>query len=100
MTPNTDFESITESGALVRKLRERIRRSGPITFRAFMEAALYHPQYGYYPAAAQGGHGRTFGVTSPAVTSRGGDFVTSPEVHSVFGALVCCNTSARSTRKS
>ena len=89
MTPNTDFESITESGPLVRELRERIRRSGPITFRAFMEAALYHPQFGYYPAAAaQGGHGRTFGVTSAAVTSRGGDFVTSPEVHPVFGALV------------
>jgi|CXWL01.1.fsa_nt_gi SAM-dependent MidA family methyltransferase len=79
VTPSTDFEAITESGPLVRELRERIRRNGPITFRAFMEAALYHPTYGYYPAAAQG---------AAAVTSRGGDFVTSPEVHPVFGSLV------------
>ena len=85
MTPNTDFEAITESGPLVRELRERIRRGGPITFRAFMEAALYHPALGYY-------------VTGAGVTSRRGDFVTSPEVHSVFGSPVCCNTSARSTR--
>ena len=108
-----DFAAISESAPLVEELRGRIGRDGPIRFREFMEAALYHPQYGYYPAAAQGGHGRnfvpaaaqgghgrTFGVTSAAVTSRGEDFVTSPEVHPVFGAPVCCNTSARSTRKS
>jgi SAM-dependent MidA family methyltransferase len=72
---NSEFESITESGPLVRELRARIERDGPITFRDFMEAALYHPKHGYY-------------TTSAGATSRGGDFVTSPEVHSIFGTLV------------
>jgi SAM-dependent MidA family methyltransferase len=71
----SDFEPITESGPLVRELRERIERDGPIRFRDFMDAALYHPKYGYYTTAA-------------GATSRGGDFVTSPEVHPVFGTLV------------
>jgi SAM-dependent MidA family methyltransferase len=70
-----DFESITESAPLVAELRARIRESGPITFREFMQAALYHPKYGYY-------------TTSGGSMSRGGDYVTSPEVHPIFGALV------------
>ncbi len=70
-----EFESITESAPLVAELRERIERDGPITFRDFMDAALYDPKHGYY---------RTQG----AATSRGGDYVTSPEVHPIFGALV------------
>ncbi len=70
-----DFESITESAPLVRELRGRIDREAPMTFRDFMDAALYHPKHGYYR-------------TRPEATSRGGDYVTSPEVHPVFGALV------------
>lgn len=70
-----DFESITESTPLVEELRARIAADGPITFREFMQAALYHPTYGYY-------------TTSAGSMSRGGDYVTSPEVHPVFGALV------------
>ena len=70
-----DFESITESGPLVRELRARIEREGPITFRDFMEAALYHPRHGYYR-------------TQPEAMTRGGDYVTNPEVHPIFGALV------------
>jgi SAM-dependent MidA family methyltransferase len=73
--PSNDFSAITESAPLVEELRSRIDREGPISFRDFMEAALYHPRWGYYR-------------TSAAVTSRGGDYVTSPEVHPVFGALV------------
>lgn len=53
---------------------ERIRREGRITFRDFMEMALYHPQHGYYL------HRLPMG--------RQGDYVTSPEVGPVFGALV------------
>ncbi len=54
---------------------ERIRRNGPITFAAFQEAALYDPDGGFF--ATSGGAGRG-----------GGDFVTSPEVGTLFGALV------------
>ncbi len=71
----SDFEPITESGQLVRELRARIERDGPMPFRDFMQAALYHPKYGYY-------------TTAEGATSRGGDFVTSPEVHPIFGTLV------------
>lgn len=70
-----EFESIAESSPLIAELRARIEREGAITFRDFMDAALYHPRHGYYN-------------TNLAATSRGGDYVTSPEVHSIFGALV------------
>lgn len=70
-----DFASITESAPLVAELRARIAEQGPITFREFMQAALYHPRFGYY-------------TTSSGSMGRGGDYVTSPEVHPVFGALV------------
>lgn len=32
---------------------ERIRQHGPITFAEYMEACLYHPEYGYYTKADQ-----------------------------------------------
>ncbi len=70
-----EFASITESEPLVAELRERIAREGAMTFRSFMEAALYHPKHGYYS-------------TNAGTMSRGGDYVTSPEIHPVFGALV------------
>ncbi len=70
-----DFAPITESGPLADELRERIAASGPMTFRDFMEAALYHPRFGYY-------------TTHANAMTRGGDYVTSPEVHPIFGGLV------------
>ncbi len=70
-----DFEAVTESAPLVAELRARIERDGPMTFRDFMDTALYHPRYGYYR-------------TGSGVTGRGGDYVTSPEVHPIFGTLV------------
>ncbi len=70
-----DFASITESAPLIAELRERIARDGSMPFRDFMEAALYHPRYGYYS-------------TNSGLMGRGGDYVTSPQVHPVFGALV------------
>jgi SAM-dependent MidA family methyltransferase len=53
-------------------IRQEIRDRGPITFAEFMELALYGPR-GYYERPPVG----------PA-----GDFVTSPHVHPVFGAMV------------
>jgi SAM-dependent MidA family methyltransferase len=77
MPPPDPFadDAITERSPLVQELRARIEREGPITFRDFMQAALYHPRYGYY-------------MTADVAMSRGGDYVTSPEVHPVFGTLV------------
>ena len=60
-----------------RVLRERIRANGPITFAEWMQSALYHPRHGYYRRDRP-----TVGVD--------GDFLTSPEVHPIFGAAVAC----------
>jgi SAM-dependent MidA family methyltransferase len=57
---------------LVDELRTRIEREGRITFAHFMRIALYHPGYGYY-------------VNSVARPGRGGDFLTAPEAHPIFG---------------
>jgi SAM-dependent MidA family methyltransferase len=60
---------------LAARLVERIRRDGPIGFDDLVAAALYDPELGFYATSA--GAGR-----------RGGDFVTSPEVGPLFGAVV------------
>jgi SAM-dependent MidA family methyltransferase len=54
---------------------ERIRERGPMTVAAFMELALYDPQFGYYARAARR-------------SGRAGDFFTSVDVGSVFGDLL------------
>lgn len=53
-------------------IRDAIREHGPITFAEFMQLALYGPG-GFYEEPPIGAHG---------------DFVTSPHVHPVFGALL------------
>jgi NADH dehydrogenase [ubiquinone] 1 alpha subcomplex assembly factor 7 len=58
---------------LAERIADRIREQGPISFAAFMEAALYDPAGGFY--------------TSPPV-GEGGDFVTSPHVSPAFGVLL------------
>ncbi len=60
---------------LAERIAERIRREGPIPFDRFVDAALYGEPGGFF--ARGGGAGRA-----------GRDFVTSPEVGVLFGALV------------
>lgn len=62
---------------LQKSITDHIRTHGPVTFAWFMDTALYHPEFGYYrqPQRKPG---------------RGGDFITSPELHPFFG-----NTLAR-----
>ena len=52
-----------------------MRRGGPIAYAEWMAAALYDAKHGYYR------RGRP--TVGPA-----GDFLTSPEVHQIFGAAV------------
>lgn len=70
------MENETEK-TLNQLLQNSIAASGPITFAQFMDVALYYPDLGYYrqPQRKPG---------------RGGDFMTSPELHPFFG-----NTLAR-----
>jgi len=56
-------------------LQKRIDANDGITFAAFMDAALYHPEHGYYTSA------RTR-------IGKQGDFFTSSSVHSCFGKLI------------
>lgn len=55
-------------------LLERIRRQGPLTFAAFMEACLYHPEHGYY--------------THHLPASGASDYFTSADVGPLFGRLL------------
>jgi len=57
------------------RIAERIRREGPIPFDRYVDVALYDEDGGFF--ARGGGAGRA-----------GRDFVTSPEVGTLFGALV------------
>jgi SAM-dependent MidA family methyltransferase len=63
------------STPLETKLIERIRREGPITFRDFMQAALYDPGLGYY-------------TTERLKIGPEGDYFTSSNVHPAFGAVL------------
>lgn len=60
---------------LASRLAERIARDGPVTVAAFMDAALYDPEEGYYAIAAQR-------------SGRHGDFFTSVDAGPLFGEVL------------
>ena len=62
--------------SLTERLRARIRRDGPMTFRDWMRAALYDPEEGYYQRR---GHTRW---------GRAGDYRTAPETTPLYAATL------------
>lgn len=66
--PGEMADRATPRPTLADRLRARIEAEGPITFAAFMEAALYDPRDGFYsrPPAGGGEHFTTSPRTSPA----------------------------------
>jgi SAM-dependent MidA family methyltransferase len=64
-----------ESADFGERIADVIRERGPITVAAFMELALYDPEFGYYARAAQR-------------SGRAGDFFTSVDVGAIFGELL------------
>ena len=70
-----DLDAVESDPELVAVIRGEIDRAGPIPFARFMELALYHPVHGYYRSAA-------------ARPGRGGDFLTAPEAHPIFGRTI------------
>ena len=60
---------------LEEEIAAEIRAGGPITFRRFMELALYHPEHGYYQRPRD-----PFGIE--------GDFYTNSQLQPVFGRLL------------
>ena len=75
MSTVDEFESTAENPLLVAEIRTRLEREGRLTFRDFMEMALYHPRHGYYRSPRE-------------KMGRAGDYLTSPEVHPLFGHMV------------
>jgi SAM-dependent MidA family methyltransferase len=73
--PRPSLDDVGEDEALLARIRDEIRRDGPMPFVRFMELALYDPDGGYYRAAA-------------ARPGRSGDFLTAPELHPIFGATL------------
>lgn len=63
------------SKELEKVLIDEIKENGPIPFSKFMELCLYHPQLGYYRKGY-------------LPIGKGGDFYTSPCVHSIFGYTI------------
>jgi SAM-dependent MidA family methyltransferase len=56
------------------RVADEIRRRGPVPFSEVMDLALYDPEHGFYASGGSAG--------------RRGDFLTSPEVGPLFGAVV------------
>lgn len=71
----SEFESSTENTALKNVIIAEIQGQGAIPFRDFMDLALYHPLHGYY-------------MSEREKMGRDGDYLTSPEVSPLFGAMI------------
>ncbi len=70
-----DLSDVAGDPALAARIRDEIRADGPMPFARFMELALYDPAGGYYRSEA-------------ARPGRGGDFLTAPELHPIFGEVL------------
>src|SRR5438094_976738 len=66
---------IPMADALSEIIRSEISATGPMSFRRFMELALYHPGLGYY-------------ASGRARVGRKGDFFTNVSVGPLFGRLL------------
>jgi len=71
--PPDELKQLSEK--LSELIREAIRSDGPIPFSRYMEMALYQPGLGYYSAGLH-------------KLGREGDFVTSPELGSLFAGCL------------
>lgn len=72
LRPPDGDESNTQ---LVELIAAEIASSGPISFARFMKVAIGHPEHGYYAASVDR-------------VGTGGDFLTAPETHPIFGWLL------------
>ena len=73
LDPPDELKQLSES--LCALIREEIRSRGPIPFSRYMEMALYQPGLGYYSAGLH-------------KLGEAGDFVTSPELGSLFAGCL------------
>ena len=71
----------------MKSLADRVARLGSVRFDEFVAAALYDPEDGFFTRLGSGGRGRA--------GRAGGDFITSPEVGPLFGAVLARYLDAR-----
>lgn len=60
---------------LSKVFEETIKTTGPLSLLSFMRQCLTHPEYGYY-------------TTRDPLDAKLGDFITSPEISSMFGEMI------------
>ena len=76
--PEPDSEALAHSARVVERVQTEIEgRGGVLPFDRYMDLVLYEPGLGYYASGT-----RKFG--------RQGDFVTAPELGSLYGRCVAC----------
>jgi SAM-dependent MidA family methyltransferase len=74
--PPPSPEALAHSACLAEAIRHEIAQAGGwLSFARYMELALYAPGLGYYSAGAE-------------KLGEGGDFVTAPEISTLFGRCV------------
>ncbi len=73
--PEPSLDALQHSQKLVERIRDEIEKSGSITFRRYMEMALYEPSLGYYVAGTH-------------KIGEQGDFITAPEVSPLFSQCI------------
>jgi SAM-dependent MidA family methyltransferase len=56
-------------------IKEKIQKEGPLSFRDFMDIALYHPSLGYYNSDKN-------------KIGQSGDYYTSPVLSALFGTMI------------
>lgn len=61
--------------SLQQKIIQKIKSEGPVTFKTFMEMALYELDIGYY-------------TSQNTKIGKAGDFYTSSHLHPIFGAMI------------
>jgi len=73
--PEPSADALQHSQKLVAHIREEIDKNASITFRRYMEMALYEPALGYYVAGTH-------------KIGEQGDFITAPEVSPLFSQCI------------
>jgi SAM-dependent MidA family methyltransferase len=73
--PQRDLPGSTNINNLTDLFTQTIKTTGPISLSSYMRQCLTHPDFGYY-------------TTRDPLHVASGDFITSPEISSVFGEMI------------
>jgi len=73
--PEPSADALKHSEKLIAQIRDEINHKGAISFRRYMEMALYEPALGYY-------------VSGTHKIGAAGDFITAPEISPLFSQCI------------